>query len=108
MSVIDLHTKDILSYSELSRIVDIPLFDLEPFLLLTKDGSYDCSIYGLCQWVRAHADSEKHLQENNIPWIILLRLTTDFEFKTLFSEEEIMIIQHFIDNELKKLESDFD
>ena len=91
--------------TELSNELDIPLIEIEPFILATKDGHYPCSISGLYKWIIDQTSGKvfSDLERNSISWILLLRVANDTDHHHLLSGIELGIIKLFVDHELSKV-----
>lgn len=97
--------KVVVSATELSKSLDIPLIELEPFLCATKDNQYPCSVAGLYKWIVDQTSGKlfSDLERNSISWILLLRVANDSDHYHLLSSIDLNIIKTFVDHELSKV-----
>ena len=69
--------------SKLSRILDISILDLEPYLIDVKDSLYELSVKGFFQWLKSLVVGKSEdevldtVTKRGISWIMLLELSTD-------------------------------
>lgn len=92
--------------SQLCRALDIPLIDLEPFILSTMKGEYLSTINEFYRWLTELINNnteDELLQREDVSMVMLLNLVNDTQVAEHIPKDAFDKIHNFVERELDKI-----